>query len=314
LGGDAAPLFETPDAPIPPDGGAEWFLGAGSARLRAAIFRPEGESRGSVVVSPGRTEPIEKYFEVVRILANRRFTVLIHDWRGQGLSVRMTPDGRGDARGWEPFIEDYAALLAAFEARLPRPWIAFGHSMGGCLALLALARGERRFAGAMLSAPMLGLRTGAIPPALARGTARGLTALGLGSGLAVAEGGDAPFESNILTHDPARYRRNLDQVLAWPQLRVGAPTWGWLDFAFRATAELERGVGTTAIRTPLTVAIAGEEQLVDNDASARVAARIADARLVTIDGAFHEITQETDAVQAPFWVEFDALAARAGVA
>jgi len=314
LGGDAAPLFETPDAPIPPNGGAEWLLGAGSGRLRAAIFRPESGSRGSVVVSPGRTEPIEKYFEVVRELVNRGFTVLVHDWRGQGLSVRMSRDRRGDARGWEPFVEDYTALLAAFEARLPKPWIAFGHSMGGCLTLLALARGERRFAGAMLSAPMLGLRTGAIPPALARNMARGLTALGFGSGVAVAEGGDESFESNILTHDPVRYRRNVGQILAWPQLRVGAPTWGWLDFAFRATAELERGAGTTAMQVPLTVAIAGEERLVDNDASARVTARVADARLVTVAGAFHEITQETDALQAPFWIEFDLLATRAGAA
>lgn len=313
MGGDAAPLFETPDAPIPLNGGAEWFVGAESARLRAAIFRPGGESRGSVVVSPGRTEPIEKYFEVVRALVNRGFTVVVHDWRGQGLSFRMTRDGRGDARGWRPFVEDYIALLAAFEARLPKPWIAFGHSMGGCLTLLALAQRETRFAGAILSAPMLGLRTGAVPATLARNMARGLTALGLGSGLATREAGDGSFESNILTHDPARYQRNVDQVLAWPQLRVGPPTWGWLDFAFQAAAELEGGAGVTTIQIPLTVAIAGDERLVDNEASARVTARIAEARLITIAGAFHEITQETDALQAPFWVEFEALVARAGV-
>ena len=313
MGGEAAPLFETPDAPQPASGGAEWFRGADQARLRAAIFQPASASRGSVVVSPGRTEPIEKYFEVVDKLTTRGFTVLVHDWRGQGLSVRMASDGRGDARGWRPFIADYTALLAAFEHRLPKPWVALGHSMGGCLTLLALAQGEARFSGAILSAPMLGLRTGGIPPLAARGAARGLTAFGLGSGLATRGADTEAFETNILTHDPVRYRRNVSQVLAWPQIRVGPPTWGWLDFAFRATAEIERGRGTAAIRLPLTVAAAGEEQLVDNLASERVTARVADARFLTIAGAFHEITQETDALQTLFWNEFDDLVRRAGV-
>ena len=57
-----APLTELPDSPVPPRGGAEWFDGEGGARLRAALFRPEGRPRGSVVLSTGRTEAIEKYF------------------------------------------------------------------------------------------------------------------------------------------------------------------------------------------------------------------------------------------------------------
>lgn len=309
---EAAPLFETPDAPIPTGGAAEWFVGAGGARLRAALFRPDGQSRGSIVVSPGRTEPIEKYFEVVRRLTTDGFTVLVHDWRGHGVSFRLSDRG-GDARGWRDFVADYAALLAAFEARLPKPWIALGHSMGGCLTLLALAQGEARFSGALLSAPMLGLPTGQIPPRVARLMAKSLTLVGMGSGLAVRESAAAePFEANILTHDPARYRRNVEQVVAWPQLMVGPPTWGWLDFAFHATHELERGPGAPNIRIPLTVAAAGEERIVDNTATERVTARVPGARFVAITGAYHELMQETDEIQAAFWPEFAALVARVG--
>jgi lysophospholipase len=99
-----------------------------------------------VVVSPGRSEPIEKYFEVVQDLLDRGFVVLVHDWRGQGLSHRALPDRlKGHAAGFKEFLGDYQALLAAFETRLPKPWIALGHSMGGCLTMLALATGESRF-------------------------------------------------------------------------------------------------------------------------------------------------------------------------
>ena len=81
----------------------------------------------------------------------------------------LTPDRlKGHAAGFQDFVGDYQALLAAFETRLPRPWIALGHSMGGCLTSLVLAHGETRFSACVLSAPMLGLNTGGKPAGMAR--------------------------------------------------------------------------------------------------------------------------------------------------
>ncbi len=309
----AAPLLATPAAPVPPGGAAEWFTGAGGARLRAALFVPAGTPRGSVVVSPGRTEVIEKYFEVAQRLLERGFTVLVHDWRGQGLSRRLLPDRLlGHAVGHADFLTDFDALLDAFASRLPQPWIALGHSMGGCLTLLALAQGEARFSGAILSAPMLGILTAAVPPPLAALLAAVLNLVG-GGGLAVARQPAAAvlFEANILTHDRARYERNEALAAAWPDLALGGPTWGWLAFAFGAVSILERGAGVTRIAPPLTVALAGADRLVDNAGLRRTAARVPGVRLVEIPGAYHEILQETDAIQATFWREFDDLTARA---
>ena len=310
MSGEAAPLFSTPDAPAPTGGAAEWFAGAGGARLRAALFPPPDAARGSVILSPGRTEPIEKYFEAVGRLTAAGYHVLVHDWRGHGLSQRLGADDRGHARGWRDFLTDYGALLTAFETRLPKPWIALGHSMGGCLTLLALSQGEQRFSGCVLSSPMLGLNTGQVPLTAARTLAGGLAAIGLGRGLAVARTPVESFEDNVLTHDPARYRRNNDQVLAHPELVVGPPTWAWLDFAFRATAVLQQGTGVAAIAIPVSIVAAGDERVVDNSATERVAARLRNGRLTLIPGAFHELMQETDVIQAQFWRAFDDLADR----
>ena len=107
---EAAPLVSIPEAHVPDGGTAEWFSGAGAVPLRAASFFPGGQARGSVVVSPGRTEPIEKYFEVVEELLARGFAVLVHDWRGQGLSHRALPDKlKGHASGFTDFVADYRA-------------------------------------------------------------------------------------------------------------------------------------------------------------------------------------------------------------
>src|SRR5581483_11986932 len=99
---EPAPLVETPLAKAPPGGGAWWFTGAGGARLRAALFEPPrgGRVRGAIVLSGGRTEPIEKYYELIGELLDRGFVVLAHDWRGQGLSQRELSDPlKGHARG-----------------------------------------------------------------------------------------------------------------------------------------------------------------------------------------------------------------------
>lgn len=264
-----------------------------------------------MVVSPGRTEPIEKYFEVIGRLAERGFAVLVHDWRGQGLSYRSLKDRMlGHAEGYEAFLTDYGALLDTFCARLPQPWIALGHSMGGCLTLLALAKGEDRFSSAILSAPMLGIRTGGVPVPAAKILATLLRVAGQGGGAVFgpSEATPTPFEANVLTHDRRRYERNLALVASAPDLALGLPTWGWLHFAFAATRELQSGPGVPQIRAPVTVVAAGEDALVDNIALRAVTARLPRGRLVEIPGARHEILQETDEVQAPFWRAFDEIA------
>lgn len=305
-----APLTELPDAAVPPRGGAEWFEGEGGARLRAALFRPEGRPRGSVILSTGRTEAIEKYFEVVRDLQARGFVVLVNEWRGQGLSHRDLPERlKGHALGAETYLADYRALLVAFEARLPTPWLAIGHSMGGCLTLLALARGQAaRFAGAVLCAPMLGLRLPRFARALV--AVRLLTGRGPDWAQPPGESAAEPFEGNVLTRDPVRYKRGKDLLRANPDLALSSPTWGWLDFALKATAWLGKAGNLKAVRPPVVIVSASRDKLVNNADQEAIAAALPDGTFVPVEGAEHEILMETDPLRDQFWKAFDALADR----
>ena len=310
--GEAAPLFGTEAAPVPPGSAAEWVVGAGGKRLRAALFPAAGRPRGSVILSGGRTEPIEKYLETAAELSARGFVVLAHDWRGQGLSERLLGERlKGHAVRFRDFVEDMHALEVAFEARLPKPWLAIGHSMGGCLTALVLAMGERRVSAVALSAPMFGIQLGGVPEPVARALAMVSTGIGLGAALVPGSRMDAPvaaFQDNILTHDAARYARNNAVVAAHPDLALGPPTFGWLQFAFHAMDELRVGRGMTQIPTPVTVLAAGEDRIADHRLIRQVTERFPKGRYVEVPGSFHEILQETDAIRAVFWREFDALA------
>lgn len=308
------PLIETPQAKAPAGGEARWFTGAGGTRLRAALFTPRGRTRGSIVLSGGRTEPIEKYYETIADFLERGFVVLAHDWRGQGLSNRELPDRlKGHAKGYKLFLDDYQALLRAHQTRLPKPWVAVGHSMGGCLALLAMASGEGRFAGAVLSAPMLGMQTGKVSPSAARTLAGLNVAFGRGGRYVMGDAGkpfDNDFDSNVLTHDRARFARSVGLLAVEPRLALGSPTWGWLDFAFRATAYLANPDRLRSVTVPVVIVSAALDKLVDNAAQAAAARHLPQGKLITVPGAFHEILMETDDMRNFFLRAFDALTGR----
>ncbi|MEW6596321.1 MAG: alpha/beta hydrolase [Pseudomonadota bacterium] len=305
---EPAPLVAVPGAPIPAGGEAHWLRAYDELRLRAAYFPPTGAARGSVVLSPGRTEPIEKYFEVVAELQARGFAVLVHDWRGQGLSGRLSDDPlKGCANGWRPFLADYETVIEAFADRLPKPWIAMGHSMGGGLTSLALTEGEGRFAAAVLSAPMLGINLGGRDAVQTRWVAWLMTVIGRD------EAYPAPptdpwadsFETNALTHDRGRWERTRAQFAAAPELMLGSVTWGWLYFALALARRIEKSRRAESLTLPVTIVAAGEEKLVANVASKAFAGRLQKGRWLQVPGAYHEILQETDPVRAVFWQAFD---------
>jgi lysophospholipase len=307
---EPVPLYEPTEAPVPPGAEAAWLRAPDGVRLRAVLY-PALSPRGSVVLSPGRTEPIEKYYEVIGELRARGFTVLAHDWRGQGLSDRLAPDDRrkGCANGWRPFLDDYSQILSTYSACLPRPWLAMGHSMGGGLTLLAVAEGEGRFDGAILSAPMCDINTGGIPPVLARFVARLLTGIGRGQDYA-APPSDAlseTFDGTVLTHDEVRWRRTLALYQAHPDLVLGSVTWGWVDFALQLAGRLRRPGVIESIAIPVVIVTAEQERLVRNAAAQEVASRAPAGRHVEVPDAYHEILMETDPRRAVFWDAFETL-------
>lgn len=309
---DAAPLIGIAQAPVPTGGRAFWLQGQDGTRLRAALFPAEGAPRGSVVLSPGRTEPIEKYFETIGELQRRGFVTLAHDWRGQGLSGRALPDRlRGHAQGFKAFLSDYILMLDRLQGDLPRPWIGVAHSMGAGLVLLALGRGEARLAGVIATAPMIGLQAVRVLPGAAGLIAAVAARVGL-AGVAVQSYDPfaQAFEGNVLTHDRVRYERYQAQLRACPDLALGGPTWGWLDYALTAGRILARPASAAAVRPPLTVIGAGQDRLVLSALAERFARAAPHGRYLELPEAFHEILMETDPVRAVFWREFDALALR----
>jgi lysophospholipase len=307
-----APLMSVPGAPAPAGGVGEWFRGAGGLRLRAGFWQPNGRARGTVILSPGRTEPIEKYYETIGDFLRRGFCVLAHDWRGQGLSARLTPDRlKGHARAVEEFLDDFSRLLDTYESRAPKPWLLVGHSMGAALNILSLEGGESRALGAVFSSPMLKIRTGKRSLWSARFAARWNVSHGK-SAEYVLDDPDDPFdhsfEKDALTTDYDRYERWREQLYACPHLAVGGVTWGWLAMGIEVGERALKPKALKKIRIPVSIVQAADDDRVWKQTNRWAAKRITAALYTEVAGAKHEVLMETDERRAVFLAEFDALA------
>ena len=309
----SAPLMSIPESRAPEGGVGEWFRGAGGLRLRLGYWPCVRPARGTIFISPGRGEPIEKYYELVKDLKDRDFHVVVHDWRGQGLSARLLPDRlKCHARSSEEFLDDFQRLLDVFEDRAPKPWIMLGHSMGAALNLSTLIKGEPRIAGAFFTNPMLRIKTGR--HSLWAVTFQTNWQLNHGRGTDyVPELFDDPFEhtfeNDALTHDRARYNVWHEQLFACPHLAVGSPTWGWLSFALKIGETLLKDKNRIAkrVKTPVTFLCSGDDHIIHKGATKAFTKKLGKATYAEIAGSEHEILIEADEYRRQMFQELDTL-------
>jgi lysophospholipase len=299
--------------PAPEGASVVWFEGASGRALRTCVAPALSPSkpRGTVIVCPGRTEFIEKYFEVGCELQKMGFALVIIDWPGQGRSERLLEDTKkGHIDRFETFMGALARGLETLSDRLPRPHICLAHSMGGAIALAAIAQGLVKVEAAAFSAPMWGLKSKFFGMSYLVWAMR---ATGRSGDYAVQPGPPERFETNIVTHDKRRWELQRDLIDAAPDLELGPVTWGWLGASLDILSTFTKPKALARVTIPVFVASAAEEQLVDNTSHADIARRLKDCEHITVDGAMHEILMETDDRRAEFWAGFHRLLKRADI-
>lgn len=297
---DRFPAEATLDVWVAPDGWRHRRFDLIAARLR-----------GRVLIQGGRSDVFEKYLEVIRHLHARGWSVSSFDWRGQGGSGRLSPDPRvGHASDFGVFTRDLEAFWREWSGEGGGPCFALGHSMGGHFLLRAIADGAIKPAAAILTAPMIGVRS----PLGAWASAR-IARFMAGRGDPARS---AWKWSDEQIHVERRLRRlTLDssrgQDERWwhdaqPDLQLGPPSWAWIVEAFTAGRALETDPRLRDVRTPVLMLVADADKLVDPRAALRVAARLPDCEVVRFGAAesAHEILRESLPVQARAFAAMDA--------
>jgi lysophospholipase len=285
-----------------------YFTNEDGARLRAgwADPRPRKTIRATAIALPGFGGFAEQWFELYDDLLARGIAVRHLDWRGQGGSDRYLANShKMHSLGYHRDVRDLHAFLTRFiDINADVPTFFLAHSMGAHVALRYLATHPGTVSGAFLTAPMLGIKTDKAAPTVVAQVARAMAVTGFGARYILGHEDwwfreHYPVEESRLSHDPVRYRVAQLYYRLEPSLRIGGGTWRWLHESFRSIGHLRKPSVLRKVETPVYIASAGQDVIVENAAHQRAARHLADCVLEAYPDAKHDIWMERDTVRAP---------------
>ena len=306
-----APLIGTDSFNCPSGGKSFFYKTLDGVNLRIAIWN-EISSKGTILLQSGRTEFIEKYYEVIQEFVNRGFCVALMDWRGQGLSDRVAKDIRiGHVGNFSDYDSDFEEVIRkVYQDTCPKPWIALGHSMGGCLVASNAAKNTDLFDAIILCAPMLSLQMPNLIKKLFH-ILGFMIKIGLNEkALARPEWHEDkgwlenPFTENQVTSDAARYERTIMLIREHEELAIGGLTVGWVYGALKRTKEMISPGWIKKIEQPLLLLNATKDKLVNPKENKKICSQ--SNRVIIEDiNSEHEILMETDLIREQAWNAID---------
>lgn len=262
----------------PPPAGEAWeFLAGDGLRLHATAW-PAPDARAAVFFSHGLGEHAGRYAALAHDFVRHGISLYAVDHRGHGRS--------GGSRAYVSRFDRFIADFEDFRRRVVRdagdlPLFLYGHSLGGLIALRWLeTHGDVPLAGAVLSAPLLGVKVQA-PKwklALAGPLSRLLPALPMKS----------EIDPSALSHDPAYVRSYREDPLVSNVVtpRLFTEMMGAME---TASSEGDR------ISFPLLFVVPGEDLIVQEDATLRFAAGLrGDVTIRRYPGFRHEAHNEVE--------------------
>src|SRR5581483_11904715 len=106
------------------------------------------------------------------------------------------------------------------------------------------------------------------------------------TGTALATGTE-DFIGNLLTSDPVRFARTAAVLEAEPALGLGAPTVAWIDAAMREMRKFAVPSYPAAIRQPILMVAAGNDEVVSTPAIETFASHLLAGAHVMLPGSRH---------------------------
>lgn len=289
---------------IPPDAHeGVWRAGDGHGIRRIDWPGDTAPPRGSILFLPGRGDNYEKYLETLEEWHRAGWRVTGADWRGQAGSGRLGQDATtGHVGDFAIWLDDIATLWREWTATTPRPHILAAHSMGGHLALRAVAEGRIRADAMVLVAPMLGMAGPPLPLAVLQTVAGVMTRIGDPARPAwkwSEKPGEIPAAREaLLTHDADRYADELWWRERRPELVMGPGSWGWVERAYASARALFAPGVLEHVTTPTLMLATTADPLVKFAAIERACRRMPECALIRFgEEARHEILREVDPVR-----------------
>ncbi len=255
------------------------FTGSDNVKIfyRTYAARPE---RARMVIAHGLGEHSGRYGNVVNHILPAGISAWVPDHRGHGRSEGK----RGHVLNFVQYVTDLEMMVDRARRDLPAgmPCFLFGHSLGGLIALYFAQQFPGLVDGLVISSPAVGM---VIEVPVAKKMAGRIMSfvypgLSMGNELDAAKISHDPevvkaYENDPLVHDRVSARFFTEFMSAMESVNQQA----------------------SAIQVPILLQLAGDDHLVNAQASQRFFENLAleDKTLHVYDGLYHEIYNETEA-------------------
>ena len=260
---------------------------------------------GSIVISHGFTEVIDKYNEIIYYFLKNGYSVFAMEHRGHGRSGYLGKDTS------QIYVEDYNYYILDLkkfidEIVVPdsgdKDLFLFAHSMGGGIAAKFLQDYPQYFDAAVLTGPMMEVNTGSFPKFIARPITWVMANFGLGYLYAA---GEKPYTDEYdfegaCTSSEARYSYTYNNITNNELLPRGGASYMWLNESFKLTKEITKKDNAEKIEIPVLLFQAEQDVYVLPGGQNAFASYAKNCELVHIKGAQHEMYRESDEILKPY--------------
>jgi len=277
-----------------------------NAELQGLQFRnPIG--RETIVFLPGMSETAIKYQELFYDLYQKGFSIISYDHRSQGASTRLSKRNAQIVHvdSFSDYTDDLKYFMAeVLPKRIPQgmPVSLIAHSMGGAIAAQFLeTQRPCPFRKAVLSAPMLAIKTEPYPEILVHLLVEVLDKIGRGDAYAPGQKDYNPrpfFDKNKVTHSFERFNSSVKFLQENESYRSGGVSNRWIASSLDATRLIRQEI--EQIEIPVLMLAAGDEQFTINSTLQSACIKLAGrCSFVETPNAKHELFMESDPFRKP---------------
>ena len=263
-----------------------------------------------LVMLHGFTEGVGKMDESIYYLLQDGISVWQLQQREHGKSYRSTPDpALIHIEHYDDLIEDLYSLIHTItipaEKEKGLPFYLYGHSMGGGVCACYLERYPEDFSRAVLSSPMLEMKSGNVPVSLTTAFVQVMLLLGKGSEYLP---GSVPFQpvpdfANSCSNCEPRYLYWFQETTAHPENQMCVPALRTALEFLRMTKEAGKKENCKKVKAEVLLMQAGKDTLVGSAGQEAFIRQIPHGRIVRFPEAKHEIYMGRDEDLDIYWKE-----------
>lgn len=286
---------------------SDYFLN--SDRLKLHFLRPRGLTadtnaanlckKGLMILVPGLTEISFHYAELYDDLRGLGACWFILDYRGQGLSEKTHVNGQmNHVEDFDAYVRDLTEFIGVVRTltKMDSKIFVIGHSTGGLIAALAMMRGEIQVKAAVLSAPLMQVRSQPFPELVALGAMKLLCWIGrCGEYIQGQSDWDINkfvFENTSMTSSQLRFERSMEIFHRYPDAIKGGVSNGWVRSAITASRWCR--ANAKALKVPTLVLAPQLDTMADRAGTEDFCAHSPHCKMDTVLNARHVVFLEDD--------------------